>query len=103
MHPAPSAAKALRYTYYAKPVTATDSVSPDWPTSFRYLLHRLLRLEMGTKGAKGGQIALNDAAFVHEVDAAYNRASQEPSVIPISMGRTGRVTVEDLKSRVNIL
>ena len=75
VHPAPSAAKLLRGTYQATPVTASSTVIPDWPEKYLYLLHKLLRMELSTQDGKGGY-AIESAEMQSLIEEAFQRDVQ---------------------------
>jgi hypothetical protein len=102
IHPAPAEAKGIRYSYYQKPVLATDSVAPDWPERFRYLLHTLLRTEVATKG-RDGTTALELGWFQNLVEAAWLRSQDQRGPVSITPpGQSRRMSVAEFESMFNI-
>jgi len=87
VHPAPSAAKQIRYTYHRIPPTITDSDSADMPAWFRGLLHQSLAARMATDNADAGLERLRGQEYQRMIDKAY--AAQYPGR-PISISLGGR-------------
>jgi len=103
VHPAPSAARIIRGTYQATPVTATASVDPDWPLKFRYLLHKLLRKEVAVADGGGGG-TLETEEFQLLLDEAYQRDVQTSGPFEIKQGARASALVQAdiFKSQINI-
>ena len=104
VHPAPSAAKLLRGTYQATPVTATSSVAPDWPEKYLYLLHKLLRIELSTQDSKGGY-GIETGEMQRLIEEAFQRDVQHSGPYRILPARERGVIDEAhaLGSRINIV
>lgn len=103
VHPAPSAAKLLRGTYQATPVTATALVIPDWPEKYLYLLHKLLRIELSTQDSKGGY-GIETVEMQRLIEEAFQRDVQDKGPYQIRP-RGGRGVIQDayaVQSRIVI-
>lgn len=97
VHPAPSQAVMLRGSYQARPVVATDSVAPDWPERYLYLLHEMLRTELAMQKNRGGNPVLIQK-FEQMVDDAFRRDTQRTGPVTII---PGRVSIYDDLARFN--
>lgn len=103
MYPAPSTAKQVRCTYYHVPATMTsDAVETDWLGSYRFLLHAVLRIRMNNEMADVAALAVSNKEFQRLLARAITRS--RPAKVPLSLpiGVSDRLTVEDLKARINI-
>jgi hypothetical protein len=103
VHPAPATAKAVRYTYWASPAEGTDSVGPDWPEKYRYILHALLRIEVATK-SRDGTSAFETQWFEELIEKALARSDEERGPISITLGRRrGKMSWQQAQSQIQIL
>jgi len=84
--PAPSVAKAIRYTYWRVPATLTSgSDAADIPASFRGLLHLALRLRLSVDDNNAGLEAMQTREYQREIDKTF--VSQQPhGPLPIRVG-----------------
>jgi len=97
IHPAPTVAAQCRVIYWRRPVTATVSVAPDWPTDLRGLLLTALRRQMASDAANHGVLSLEDSEFQRQIDVAFSSLKAQ-GPIPVTMPgrRSGRTPINGI-------
>ena len=103
VHPAPTTAKQVRYVYYAKPATITSSVNSDWPTTYRYLLHAVLRMRMNTDNADVGMLVASSRELQQQIDRAISRSRPTQAPLVIRGAGRGGMSPSEYASRFNIV
>lgn len=86
VHPAPSAAKQVRYTYWRLPATlSSDTDTADMPDAFRGLLHVALRIRLSVDDGNAAIQAMQGLEYQRMIDRQFH--GQHPSKpTPIAVG-----------------
>ena len=105
VHPAPSAVKAVRYTYYRLPAELAAGASvADMPNGFRALLHEALRIRLSVDENNQALETMREDRYQRMVDRLFHvQQPGRPTPILTGEGRAGaKIGLGGLASIFNI-
>jgi len=91
VHPAPSAAAQIRYTYWRAPATLTNNTdAADMPAPFRGLLHEALRIRLSVDDSNAALEAMRSREYQRMIDKLFHvQGSNRPMPVRGAEGGIG--------------